>query len=99
MKSQMVEISVCGFECCMLDAKKVLRLLPPADPPAIHDAPVAAPRSRPSASSSVPPPPTLHGDGSRPNPAGRAGPAPRRGRAPLVSLWIRLVSRWIRYVV
>ena len=24
MKSERVEISVCGFECCMLDAKKVL---------------------------------------------------------------------------
>src|ERR1043165_2510855 len=24
MKSESVEISVCGFECCMLDAKKVL---------------------------------------------------------------------------
>ena len=24
MKSERVEISVCGFECCMLDAKKIL---------------------------------------------------------------------------
>ena len=24
MKSERVEISICGFECCMLDAKKVL---------------------------------------------------------------------------
>src|SRR4051812_42637356 len=50
----------------------------------IHDTPVAAPRSGPSASSSVPPPPRLHGDGSRTNPARRAGPTPRRGRAPFV---------------
>ena len=27
MKSERVEISVCGFECCMLDAKKVLSTL------------------------------------------------------------------------
>src|SRR4051812_37459019 len=25
MKSERVEISVCGFECCLLDAKKALR--------------------------------------------------------------------------
>src|SRR3954463_5772406 len=57
---------------------------PPSAPPAIHDAPVATLRCRPSASSSVPPPRRLHGDGSCTNPARRAGPTPRRGRAPLV---------------